>query len=339
MRLETFLGCCGCAAIALSCDVATAQAVFNDAGADTMITTPGNWSAGLPTNGVTGTIGINAQYDSNLSLFGYDVVHTNATVSKGNGLGSLPVRSGSTWLMDGSSATLLGRGLTVDDGIFTLAAGNADLTENARDSLIDGDGSLIINGGTMSVGRTLSISRGNLTVNGGQLNVVSQMGGGALASTGLLALNGGDVTTPFLYFANDDFRMNVGGTNVGSLVIENFGNNRAKVAYIDINFDPGALAFIQLTNAVESGQTTNGGHVAEHGWSQQGSETGLPWAEALWGDGRLTFNGSNSTELGITWSVATNYDGLGDFYRWGFSNDTLSLVWEPPPEGTVIGLY
>ena len=319
--------------------ISSAQTVFTDAGLDSYIANQANWSAGLPTNGVIGTIGIDAEYDSDVPLVGYSIVHTNGTVSKGTGLGSLPINSGTTWEQNGAATVLFGRGVKVDGGTYTLNQGTADLTDNNRDSVIDGDGDMIINSGVMTVGRNLGITHGNLTVNGGSVTANAQLGGGALGDVGVFSLNGGTVTTPFLYFANDDFRMNVGGTNTaGALVITNFGSGRAKVAYIDINFDYGSLGSIQLTDPVESGMTTNGGNPSEHGWSLVGSETGLPWAEALWGDGRLTYRGSNSTQLG-DWSVATNYNGLGDFYRFNFVSNTLSLAWEPPPQGTVIRLY
>ena len=56
------------------------------------------------------------------------------------------------------------------------------------------------------------------------------------------------------------------------------------------------------------------------------------WAEALWDEDQLLFNGSNSTQMGIAWTTATNIAGLGDFNRFVFDGITLSVVREPPPK-------
>ena len=155
-----------------SATLCSAQTVFTDAGLDSLIANQANWSTGLPTNGVTGTIGINAQFDSDFPLVDYDVVHTNGMISRASGLGNLPVSGGSTWEMNGPNALLTGRGFSVSASTFTMTEGTINVTQDNRDSSVNGGGELIINGGTVAVGRTLQItSQSDLTMNAGSLTL------------------------------------------------------------------------------------------------------------------------------------------------------------------------
>ena len=315
----------------------SAQTVFTNADAtDSLISNPGNWSAGLPTNGVTGTIGFDAEYDSGVNFAGFNVVHTNGTLKKKTGINVFTLSAGATWEMNGSSVILKGRGVSVTDATFTLNQGTADLTENDRDSSINAGSEIIINGGTMDIGRHFYVAVGDLTVNDGSLINIQDLGARNYHSGGDANLNGGAITATYLTFGTGGFDVNFGGTTAGSLSITNFGGSRANVNHIDIDFKPGTLMVMHLTDPVESGATGDG----DLGWSDVGSETGLPWAEALWADGRLTYNGQSSSDLGKDWAAVTATGGLDGTYRFAFDGKTLALSAEGAPvetgDGTVI---
>ena len=122
---------------------------------------------------------------------------------------------------------------------------------------------------------------------------------------------------------------------IKELTIENFGGFRHQPNHIDIDFATGTKMSLTLTDPVESsGSGTDPD--PWFGWWEAGDETGQEWAEALWSDGRLTFDGQNYTTLG-NWAAVTASNGLGDYYRFDFDSDTdtLSLAHEPPPAGMV----
>jgi hypothetical protein len=291
-----------------------------------LISTPGNWSNGLPTGGLIGTIAMNAKHDSSVTHTGYQVVHTAGTITK-TGLGGLNLGTGTLWKMDGSAAQLSStRGMNLTGATFTLNQGTANVTENNVDCSLNATSSLFINGGTMSIGRSLIINGGNLTVTGGTLSMSANLGSSNINSGGNANLNGGTVTAGNLTFGTNAFNVRFGGTTASTLTIANFGGGRAKANLIDINFAPGTLASMRLTNPVESGVSGGDG---ELGWSKVGSETSLPWAQALWSDGRLTYNGQSFTTLG-SWATVTS-SGFGDGYLFAYNSATatLSLVEVP----------
>ena len=79
-----------------------------------------------------------------------------------------------------------------------------------------------------------------------------------------------------------------------------------------------------LTDPVESGDNGDG----DIGWSEVGSETGLSWAETLWGDGRLTYDGQDFSTLGSWAEVSNPAIGLGGGYYWDYDGATNTLAIE-----------
>jgi VCBS repeat-containing protein len=308
------------AELRITVDTFQTETMFTNAdGTDSFISNPANWSASLPTNGVTGTIEINAAYDSSFAHVGYDVAHIDGTLTK-TGFNALTLGAGTTWEMNGATAEISStRGINVTGATFTLNQGVADLTDNNRDSIIKTGGEIVINGGTMDIGRHFYFDEGNLTVNGGSLTGITDMGSRNYHSGGNADLNGGTIAATYLTFGTGSFNLNFGGTTPGSLTIENFGGIRANANAIGINFDPGTLMSLQLTVPVESGASGDG----DLGWSKVGAETGLSWAETLWADGRLTYNGQNYMTLG-TWATVTS-TGLGDGTEFVYDSGTNTL--------------
>ena len=102
--------------------ISSAQTVFTDSGgADSFIENAGNWSANLPTNGVAGTMGINAKHVSGTAIEGHKVVHSNGTVSRGSGFSASLLGAGTTWEMNGANArTSATRGIHANGATFTL---------------------------------------------------------------------------------------------------------------------------------------------------------------------------------------------------------------------------
>lgn len=325
------------AMVSMSAHAATS---FNNADVNnSLITTSGNWDSGLPTGGNSGTLAINATYDTAASMVGYNITHTAGTLSRGAGLGSLPIGAGSTFRMNGATAQLgntRGVGVNGADASFILDQGNADATNNSRDSSVNGTGDIIVNGGTLSIGRHLYLINGDITVNGGALNVASDLGSRNFHSGGNLNLNGGATTAKYLTYGTGGLDLTFGGNTAGTFTIENFGGGRANVNNIGISFLSGTLMAMTLTNPVESGASGDG----DLGWSKVGSETGLAWAEALWATGRLTYNGDGFDQLG-DWATVTT-TGLGDGSTFSYDANTHTLSLEttavPEPASLAMGL-
>ena len=295
----------------------------NADGTDSYISNSANWSAGLPINGVPGMLAINATFEGGVSHDGYDVVHTDGALSR-IGIDPFTLGAGTTWEMNGANAEISNsRGINVDGATFILNQGTANLTNNERDSIIQAGGEIIINGGTMDMGRYFYLNGGELTVNGGSLIGITDMGSRDFHSGGTANLNGGTISATYLTFGTDSFNVNFGGTTAGSLTIENFGGNRANTNVIGINFDPGTLMSMQLTNPVESGISGDG----DLGWSNVGAETGLDWAPALWENGRLTFDGKGSADFG-NWATVTStgFVGYGVRFAYDSATNTLSIA-------------
>ena len=311
-----------CASVCLSS--AYAATVFNDASpTDSLISNPDNWGNGLPTGGNGGTLAINAGYDTDVSLDGYDITHTDGTLSRAAGLGSLPIGAGTTFRMNGANAQLAGstRGINVNGvgASFILDQGTADATNNSKDSAINGTGTMTINGGTMSIGRHLYLQNGDITVNGGSLTVAADLGARNFHTGGNLTLNGGTIRATNLTYGTGGLNLTFGGSTAGTFTIDNFGGSRHNASAIGIDFLAGSLMTMQLTAPVESGVVGDG----DVGWMEVGSETGQAWAEALWATGRLTYNGDDFNTLG-DWATVD-----GSIFNYDGGSHALSLVPEP----------
>jgi len=190
---------------------------FTDADAtDSLITNPLNWDNGLPTNGVTGTIEIDAQAPGNTAFDGYTITQTGGTLTRSGGsttafllgTGSYEV-TGGAFSGFGSPNISAGGSLVLQDGTLSFTSGDTSI-----------NGSLTINGGTMTVGRRL-IGNGIFTINGGVVNslaagIDNNIGGNNLGS-GKFYLNGGDIDFRFMQVGNAAIDFFFGGTTAGNL--------------------------------------------------------------------------------------------------------------------------
>jgi hypothetical protein len=234
--------------IAAMSSVVFADTVFdNGDGANNFITNALNWNNGLPV-GQQGTISINAGFDSDQTMVNYDIIHSAGTVSRANGLFGLNVGSGSTWLANGTAAYSNFRGLSVSaGGAYTQEAGvTGDFTNNNRDSQIaDSGSSIIINGGTFSVGRDLIIrNEADFTINGGILTIADQILTQGFASAfNSLNFNGGTTTADNFQFDTAG-TATFGGTTAGSLTLNtSLGNG------VTLDWTSGSLMALTVAGA------------------------------------------------------------------------------------------
>ena len=299
---------------------------WDGGGGDGLLTTAANWTTDtLPTGGVSGILNSNAQLNVT-ALDDYDITQTAGSVTP-SGVTRFGVGTGS-YIVDGAAASIGGfRDLTVGSGgSLLLLDGTVNITANggASDSVIAG--SLAMSNGTLTVGRRLNVNGGMIEISGGTVSNIQSGGtlGGNHLQSGDIFLNGGQITFPGFQAGRSSIDLFFGGTAEGNFTVENFKGTSHSPGHIDIDFAPGTLMSMTLTDPVESGVNL--------GWSDVGSETGLPWAEALWADGRLTFGEQTYATLG-SWNVVTNSGGLGDFNRFDFVNNTLSRGVGAPPAG------
>lgn len=327
--------------LALS-SVSRAQTVtWDGGGANSLLTTAENWTTDtLPKDGVSGTLNANAQAGTTV-LDGYDITQIDGTVTP-NVTTVFPVGTGS-YTVDGTGGgspqisgfryftTAAGGTLTLVNGVVNVSANaNADSTVN---------GSLVVHGGTLTVARRLVVDdtgsvRGTIEINGGTVSSVNTTTANSLGGSNLQSgdyfLNGGDIDFRFLQIGSSTINLFFGGSTAGDLTVENFGGFRHLPANIDIDFAPGSQMSLTLTNPVAYDDPTGDDRF---GWANDNN--GPAWAEALWSDGRLTFNEQNYTTLG-NWAAVTSAGGLGDYTHFVFDGNTLSLERNPPPDETLI---
>lgn len=275
-----------CLVLAASTTTTFAATDFNVANG--LLSTAGNWNNGLPT-GQEGTVAINAKYDSNIALDGFDVVHTDGTISLGGGLSSMDLGTNTTWVMNGAGASTTGsRGVIVGAGSsFNLITGNADYTTNGSDIRVTGAGaSLVVDGGVLAVGDDFFVENGGLfTINGGIVTVADR------------------IYTPFFGDAAAGFEFN-GGTTTA----DTFDLDRASTA----TFGGTTAGSLELTVELGSGVTLDwlSGSLME--LTIAGADQ--TFYEGLFAANTLQFEGSNAGAFGDNFQV---------------SGSTLSLVPEP----------
>lgn len=326
------------AAIALSCVVAGAAhaAVLTFTGGD--LTDSANWSPnGLPTGGNTGQI--NAGTDGTLvSATGWDVVQNGSTVGI-SGVGVTTTLTDSKWVINGGQ---LG-------DVSVLIEGSSDVTVNAggtleggggRDLTVADDSVVTMNGGSIGAGDDLWV-HGSATVQGsgtftvgGDIQVTdsahldltnSMITAGSFGqratkpSGGLITLAGSTLTAGQLKVDAPGFELRFDGAAPGSATFTDWDNTNAEDDQILINF----LAGTGMSMTMTTPRVLNiaGGYAASD------------WAEALWTNDQLTYNGQNSGDLG-DWTTVTD-SGLGDGNAFSFDGNTLSVVVIPEP-GTMV---
>jgi len=216
----------------VSSTTASAVTVFDDgAAADSLISNGDNWDMGLPTGGQQGTIAINAQYDSTVTHDGYDILHTDGNVSRGNSVNEFRLGTNTTWVMNGATAAITQtRGINLQAGsTFTLEQGNADLSDNNRDTAVAGAGAaLTVNGGMMTIGRNLIVRNGAaLTINGGTVTGIDRFftQGFASAANGFFFNGGSTMGDSFQLDNGGGGTATFGGSTAGSLsLLTGLGN-------------------------------------------------------------------------------------------------------------------
>lgn len=285
-----------CLIAGLTSSLSAQDTTFNDAsGTDDLISNAGNWSSGLPV-GQTGGLNIDAGYNTDVNLVGYDVTHTAGTLSRSSGFSALNLNTNSVWVMDGATAAITStRGINLVNGAsFTLNDGNADLTDNNRDTQINGDNgsgtasNLSINGGIMTVGRDLIIRNGaTFTITGGSLTISDQIFTQAFATAaGAINFNGGTTVA-------DNFEFDTAGT---------------------VTFGGSSAGSLSLLTGLGNGSTLNWLTGSQMSLTIVGAD--LTFYENLYTGGDLLFESSNAP------SFATNFQ---------VSGETLSLVAIPEP--------
>lgn len=250
----------------------------NDDGVNSFISNAGNWDNGLPT-GQTGTINSNATYDSDVTHSGYDILHTGGDISRGFGFASFRLGENSTYEMNGAGAAIAqARGINVGVGSsFILELGNANLTDNTRDTVVSGAGaSVTVNGGTMSIGRDLTVSAGGtFTVNGGTVTGIDQL-----------------YTQSFSSSANGFF------FNGGSTTADNFQLDKAGTA----TFGGSTAGSLNLLVGLGNGVTLDWLAGSQMQLNVAGAD--LAFYEGLYTGGDLLYEGSNAATFGDNFQVS-----------------------------------
>lgn len=321
---------------------ASAQTVFTNAdGANSFISTAGNWDNGLPV-GQQGTIGIAAQFDTSVTHTGYDVIHSDGLLSL-SGVSAFSL-SGSTWLMNGT-ATTNSRGLNLtNSSSFTIdvGAGDASFSNNNRDILANTNSSLTLTSGNLLGGRSLTIrDGGSFTMNGGTVSftdAAATFGTNALSTTaGTMNLNGGTINAD-RFLQRVGSVTNFGGSASGSATFNDWGTGvytSTGDRVQDNNFTLDFATTTQMTLTLSaSARALNFTGISS------GTPTTLPWAEALWGQDQLLYNGQTAADLGLTWAQVTTTgfgDGnLFDFDQLGSFGGTLAIIAIPEPSTWVL---
>jgi hypothetical protein len=325
------------AAIAALVSTATAATNFTNAdSANSFISNALNWSNGLPGASNPGTISINAQFSTGVTHTNYDVVHSAGLLSL-NGTGTFAL-SGSTWLMNGT-ATTNSRGLNLtNSSTFEIAlnsGGTAAFSNNNVDISINSSSSLTVTTGNLFGGRSLSVNGATFTMNSVgtvSFNTTAAFGTTGLHTSGIMNLNAGSITADrFALRGSTD--VNFGGTTVGTATFTDWGTglytntlDRAQDNNFSLNFNPGTQMTLTLGAAARALDFTN---------DSINNPTTLAWAEALWGQNQLLYDGETAADLGLSWDDVTSSSvGFGDgnyfeFNPLGPFGGSLAVVPEP----------
>ncbi|OVE75175.1 hypothetical protein BVX97_05670 [bacterium E08(2017)] len=254
-----------------------------------------------------------------MDLYDSEVIINSGSVSGNTGTPKIRIYSGSTVNFNGGSLAFSGGYIQV----------NSELIVNAGVFNLDyiyGSGIITINGGTNTFNQGVGYSAGN------DCNDIRFYGGTTWASR--------------FIFASSDAKATFGGTNAGTATFNDWGsdlyadgwpagsNDHQDDRNINIDFLSNTLVTLTMTAPRALDFTDENPNVYNPVY------TSNAWAEALWETDRLKFHGRTKTDLGgspdYDWVNATNWNGLGGYYRWDFDGSTLALLYEPPASGTVI---
>jgi hypothetical protein len=317
----------------------SAQTVFDNGDAtDSFIENAANWDNGAPSAANPGTISIDANVGLQTSqpMVDWVVTQTGGNITPGGFPNLAFVASGGSWTMDGGSMTQ--RSHSYSNGhVFTINNGSITTVNNS--TIQADDAQMVVNGGTVNADRGIRVTGGgNLTVNGG--NIISDtndaFGSAGFGGNGTLNFNGGTTTAGRLTFQGGSDLATFGGSSAGTASFTDWGADdnadRNNDNNITIDFLSGTgmtLSMGGATRALEIG----------------GNTATVAWAEELWNNDQLLFDGQSASDLTIAWSDASSSaSGLGggvyfDFTPNGtFGGDLTLAVPEPSTFALLAGL-
>lgn len=304
-RILTLLSCFAFAS------TAHAQSTFSGGS----ISDAGNWSAGLPTGGTSGTMNVNGTISA--STTGFDVTQTGGDLAWSGGFTTLidstwTLESGASW--SGTNDTFL-RGSTINLNSGASISGNEFWV---RDTTLTG-------GGNIDVGDFQITHNASINLTGSTVDASGFLGHRSTgAGNGTLTLSDADVTTGVFRHVDQGstLQLNLEGAAAGFFSFGNWATSAVE-AGADENI---LVDFASGTGMVMSGTAITRG-LTIGGTTYANSE----WAEALWEGDQLTLDGQTSTDLGTDWATAN-----GTLFS--FDGTNLSVVPEPSAFGLIAGL-
>ncbi|OVE76150.1 hypothetical protein BVX97_01810 [bacterium E08(2017)] len=278
------------------------------------ITNTANWDTGLPTT--LGNIGIidSDNTNANEGIFGPSI--TNLYLSQTGGY----IKKQSKFFVNHEFKYTE---YEISDGALDTSTG----------LIFNNSSSFTISGGTVRTlqmtikgSSTFAISSGSLTLTSGSFTTQ----GGTYDFTGGIV----DVDENFISGFSASGTFNFSGDVIISATGQ-VGVNAVGDRFVNIGLGDGSITAGSLE---AKGMTIDWAHNSRFTFATTNilNDT-LPsaWSN-LWDIGKLTYNGSNATELGMAWEDATNWNAFGGYNRFNVDSNGLTLAYEPPPSGTVV---
>ncbi|OVE75178.1 hypothetical protein BVX97_05685 [bacterium E08(2017)] len=269
-----------------------------------------NWTAGLPTNpGSYGFLSITSTVQD-VIMTNFYVIQDRDGRAQMNGFPHTSLKlSGGEWVFSNGTfnirgiSTSGGNSFKVRGGTFTAAGGGS------WDSSIS-DSTFLIEDGGWYQSADFNVKSATWTISNGWASFKSfQDTFGSGANT--INFNGGSVTCNTVR-GDTKLEYNYGGTDAGTFLAQNWSNNDDE---LNINFYSNTWMTMSITN------TANDPLVIPAGVTN----TGIPWAQCLWTNNQLKFDGQTSADLSKTWEQATNIGGLDGIFHFVHDGTNLSL--------------
>jgi hypothetical protein len=177
----------------------------------------------------------------------------------------------------------------------------------------------------------------SIIFNGGTVNLSGNLGGGNGVGNGGTAdmeFNQGTITAGSSYWGRNSsgHKWTFQGSNAGSLAVDNFAFSHANGHdSIQIDFLSGTQFSMDLGDV--DANSGLGGRLS--GGSDE-------WAQILWENDKLYFDGQDQTDLGgLSWAAVTASGGLDGTYSFDYNatTNTLGLAVVPEPSSlSLLGL-